>query len=253
MDASHTDLDPAATIESDASDALTQVSGDPGTAATAPHAEPRVVSSEPAPTPRRPQPGHRQGDRRAARHHGRRRPRARRARPRRTRSLGGDRTDERAKLFKALRKWLYAHEAEFVSTISGEGGKPEEDSFYLEWIYAMSSLAYCRASRAVDPRRQAQVGPQPPVRRQLDRRAQVPHGVVGIIGPWNYPFVNSIGDAIPALLAGNAVILKPASKTPLTVAAHAAGHARGRLPPTTYSRSPWARARWVASSSTTST
>ena len=43
-----------------------------------------------------------------------------------------------------------------------------------------------------------------------------PVGLVGIIGPWNYPLVNSFGDAIPALMAGNSVILKPSEITPLT-------------------------------------
>ncbi len=43
-----------------------------------------------------------------------------------------------------------------------------------------------------------------------------PHGVVGLIVPWNYPFLLSIGDAIPALLAGNAVLLKPSDLTPLS-------------------------------------
>jgi succinate-semialdehyde dehydrogenase / glutarate-semialdehyde dehydrogenase len=44
-----------------------------------------------------------------------------------------------------------------------------------------------------------------------------PHGVVGLITPWNYPFILSIADAIPALLAGNAVIVKPSELTPLSM------------------------------------
>ena len=36
---------------------------------------------------------------------------------------------------------------------------------------------------------------------------RVPMGVVGVIGPWNYPLTNSFGDCIPALMAGNSVIL----------------------------------------------
>jgi acyl-CoA reductase-like NAD-dependent aldehyde dehydrogenase len=44
----------------------------------------------------------------------------------------------------------------------------------------------------------------------------VPVGVVGVIGPWNYPLTNSFGDCIPAMAAGNAVILKPSEVTPLT-------------------------------------
>ena len=43
-----------------------------------------------------------------------------------------------------------------------------------------------------------------------------PLGVVGVIGPWNFPLTNSFGDCIPALAAGNAVVLKPAQVTPLT-------------------------------------
>jgi acyl-CoA reductase-like NAD-dependent aldehyde dehydrogenase len=43
-----------------------------------------------------------------------------------------------------------------------------------------------------------------------------PLGLVGVIGPWNYPLTNSFGDCIPALAAGNSVILKPSEVTPLT-------------------------------------
>ena len=42
----------------------------------------------------------------------------------------------------------------------------------------------------------------------------LPYGVVGIIGPWNFPFNLTIGEAIPALMAGNAVVLKPSEVTP---------------------------------------
>jgi acyl-CoA reductase-like NAD-dependent aldehyde dehydrogenase len=43
-----------------------------------------------------------------------------------------------------------------------------------------------------------------------------PLGVIGVIGPWNYPLSNSFGDCIPALMAGNSVVLKPSEVTPLT-------------------------------------
>lgn len=39
---------------------------------------------------------------------------------------------------------------------------------------------------------------------------------MGVIGPWNNPLISSLGDAIPALAAGNAVVLKPSEHTPLT-------------------------------------
>ena len=44
-----------------------------------------------------------------------------------------------------------------------------------------------------------------------------PVGTVGVVSPWNYPLNLSVGDAIPALLAGNAVVFKPAPETPYTV------------------------------------
>uniref|UniRef100_UPI003B3B4E0E aldehyde dehydrogenase family protein n=1 Tax=Mycolicibacter arupensis TaxID=342002 RepID=UPI003B3B4E0E len=48
-----------------------------------------------------------------------------------------------------------------------------------------------------------------------------PKGVVGVIAPWNYPMTLSISDAIPALLAGNAVVVKPDSQTPYCTLANA--------------------------------
>jgi succinate-semialdehyde dehydrogenase/glutarate-semialdehyde dehydrogenase len=49
------------------------------------------------------------------------------------------------------------------------------------------------------------------------REVHHPHGVVGVISPWNYPLALGVGDALPALLAGNAVVVKPDLATPLTV------------------------------------
>lgn len=44
----------------------------------------------------------------------------------------------------------------------------------------------------------------------------VPRGVVGLITPWNFPLMIPVGDAIPALIAGNAVLVKPSEWTPQT-------------------------------------
>ena len=72
------------------------------------------------------------------------------------------------------------------------------------------------------------------------KRAKIvyrPFGVVGMISPWNFPVILSLGDAIPALLAGNAVVIKPSEITPLTLMeivrawreeVGAPGRARGR-------------------------
>lgn len=49
---------------------------------------------------------------------------------------------------------------------------------------------------------------------------RVPHGVVLVIAPWNYPYMTAINTVAPALIAGNSVILKHASQTPLLSLIH---------------------------------
>ncbi|HVV12615.1 succinic semialdehyde dehydrogenase [Amycolatopsis sp.] len=49
------------------------------------------------------------------------------------------------------------------------------------------------------------------------KEVRVPKGVVGIISPWNYPLYLGVGDVLPALLAGNAVVSKADSQTALTM------------------------------------
>ena len=58
-----------------------------------------------------------------------------------------------------------------------------------------------------------------------------PHGVVGFISPWNFPFTLGISDAIPALLAGNGAILKPDEKTPYSALYAASLLDEAGLPP----------------------
>lgn len=61
-----------------------------------------------------------------------------------------------------------------------------------------------------------------------------PKGVVGIISPWNYPMTLTASDAVPALIAGNAVVLKPDSQTPYSALACAELLYRAGLPRDVY-------------------
>ncbi|WP_433602856.1 succinic semialdehyde dehydrogenase [Nocardia sp. CA-135953] len=70
-----------------------------------------------------------------------------------------------------------------------------------------------------------------PVLTQVDVRHR-PKGVVAVISPWNYPLALAVSDALPALVAGNAVVARPDNQTALTVlwaidAAERAGLPRG--------------------------
>ncbi|TYL52071.1 succinate-semialdehyde dehydrogenase (NADP(+)) [Nocardioides sp. BGMRC 2183] len=49
------------------------------------------------------------------------------------------------------------------------------------------------------------------------REVRIPKGVIGMISPWNYPLYLAVGDVLPALLAGNGVVSKADSQTPLTL------------------------------------
>jgi succinate-semialdehyde dehydrogenase/glutarate-semialdehyde dehydrogenase len=69
-----------------------------------------------------------------------------------------------------------------------------------------------RAAKLLAPTRRG--GPIPLLTTSTEIRQ--PKGVVGIIAPWNFPFATGISDAIPALMAGNAVVLKPDNKTALS-------------------------------------
>ena len=56
--------------------------------------------------------------------------------------------------------------------------------------------------------------PDPPGFKRFIVRA--PLGVVLVIAPWNFPYLVSVNAVLPALIAGNAVLLKPSPQTPLT-------------------------------------
>ncbi|KAF5340337.1 hypothetical protein D9611_007960 [Ephemerocybe angulata] len=69
---------------------------------------------------------------------------------------------------------------------------------------------------------------KPGFKRYIKR---VPIGVVFVIAPWNFPYLTTINSLLPALLAGNTVLLKPSPQTPLTAERIAAAFARAGLPP----------------------
>ena len=93
-----------------------------------------------------------------------------------------------------------------------ENGKPNGDAV-LEIVAAVDHLAWAakNAARVLHQRR------RPSGLLGIDIRYEVawlPYGVVGVIGPWNYPVLTPMGSLAFALAAGNAVIFKPSEFTP---------------------------------------
>lgn len=121
----------------------------------------------------------------------------------------------RAKLLRRCQRWMVDNGQRVLDQIVAENGKTYDD--------AMVELAYCTTGFAFWAKRGPKYLADQRVRGRspfvLGRRLVIRHapvGVVGVIGPWNNPLLNSFGDAIPALEAGNAVVLKPSEHTPLT-------------------------------------
>ncbi len=88
-----------------------------------------------------------------------------------------------------------------------------------------------RARYMIDaaPRALADVaaGPKQGFRRFVRRE---PLGVVAVVAPWNYPYLTSVNSVVPALMAGNAVILKHSHQTPLCAERYAEALREGGLP-----------------------
>ena len=122
---------------------------------------------------------------------------------------------ERARVFRRARQWLVENQERMAQTIISETGKTDEDAG-LETTVAIESFAFW-AKRSKGYLKDERVPSRTAL--LLGRKVIVRHeplGVIGVIGPWNYPLVNAFCDCVPALMAGNSVVMKPSKETPLT-------------------------------------
>ena len=120
---------------------------------------------------------------------------------------------ERARIILRFHDLVLARRAEALDLVQAETGKCRRDALEEVLDVALVARHYARdAARLLRPRAKRGVFPVLVKVRELHQ----PKGVVGIIAPWNYPLTLVSGDAIPALLAGNAVVIKPDTKTSLT-------------------------------------
>jgi acyl-CoA reductase-like NAD-dependent aldehyde dehydrogenase len=122
----------------------------------------------------------------------------------------------RARVLRRCQKWVTDNSERICETIVSETGKAWEDALLAEVGYAAGAFGFWakNAEGYLADERVRSASPFVKGRKLIVRH--VPLGVVGVIGPWNYPLTNSFGDCIPALAAGNAVVLKPSEVTPLT-------------------------------------
>ncbi|HEU5034126.1 MAG TPA: aldehyde dehydrogenase family protein [Mycobacteriales bacterium] len=124
-------------------------------------------------------------------------------------SLGFDGRRKRLSAFTGI---LTRRREELLDLIARETGKPQVDAL-IEHVLAVEHLDWAakNARRLMKPRKVAGSMLLANVKPILEYQ---PLGVVGVIGPWNYPLFTPMGSIGYALAAGNAVVFKPSELTP---------------------------------------
>jgi acyl-CoA reductase-like NAD-dependent aldehyde dehydrogenase len=125
--------------------------------------------------------------------------------------------DGRARVIKRAQQWILDNAERVIDVVVSETGKTHEDAQLADLGYTIAALGFWakHAERYLADEKVSSWGSPATIGKKLVIR-YAPIGVVGVIGPWNFPIANSFGDCIPALMAGNSVILKPSEVTPLS-------------------------------------
>ena len=120
---------------------------------------------------------------------------------------------DRAAVLLRYHDLVLDHQDELLDLIQAENGKARVWAFEEIMDQAVTARYYARlAPRALKPHRRLSALPG----LVSTKEHYVPKGVVGVISPWNYPLVLALSDALAALVAGNAIVIKPDSQTPFT-------------------------------------
>ncbi|WP_260152665.1 succinic semialdehyde dehydrogenase [Hoyosella altamirensis] len=121
------------------------------------------------------------------------------------------RVAERAKIFNKYHDLILDRRDWLLDLSQAETGKARTSALEEVIDIAMTSRYYARTAAKTLEKKTVQ-GLFPVLTKTTVNYR--PKGVVGVISPWNYPMTLAVSDAIPALLAGNAVVVKPDSQTP---------------------------------------
>jgi acyl-CoA reductase-like NAD-dependent aldehyde dehydrogenase len=122
---------------------------------------------------------------------------------------------DRARYLERAAQVLIDEADEIRDLIVREQGKPRNEAFSMEVLPTIDALHWvARAGRQILADEKI---PMPQLFLKTKRSAFIyePLGVIGVIAPWNYPWSIPFGEVAIALMAGNGVVLKPASLTPL--------------------------------------
>jgi acyl-CoA reductase-like NAD-dependent aldehyde dehydrogenase len=138
--------------------------------------------------------------------------------------------DGRASWLRKLRNWLLDNESRLVDIVVAETGKPRVEAAF-EIMVTCDVINYYadRARKFLAAKKLRPHGPLTAAKRLTT--VYRPYPVVGVITPWNFPLLVPAVDAVTALLAGAAVVVKPSEVTPLSACELARGWAEIGAPP----------------------
>lgn len=123
---------------------------------------------------------------------------------------------ERARFVLRAREIVLAQVDEIAALVSRETGKPHAEATSMEIVPTLDLMHYfARNTERVLRRQKIGIG-QYGLMGRSSYIVYKPFGVVGIISPWNFPWATPLDEVVMALMAGNAVVLKPSELTPLT-------------------------------------
>ncbi|MEV6577007.1 succinic semialdehyde dehydrogenase [Streptomyces sp. NPDC051582] len=120
---------------------------------------------------------------------------------------------KRAAVLLRFHDLVLARQAEVLDLIQLETGKARLHAHEEVQAVAVAARHYGRKAPSY-LRPKGHTGAIPTLTKVTELRQ--PRGVVGQIAPWNYPLELSVGDALPAFVAGNALVMKPDTETALT-------------------------------------
>ena len=123
--------------------------------------------------------------------------------------------NDRARYLRRAAQVLLDQSDDVAELLTREQGKPRLESFTMELVPTIDLLHWCanNGPRILADERVAY--PQLILKQKKSKFVYEPIGVVGVIAPWNYPWTIPFGEVAIAVMAGNGVVLKPASLTPL--------------------------------------
>ena len=121
----------------------------------------------------------------------------------------------RVKVMRRFQQILLAHKTDIARRITQEAGKPLVEALLTEVLVVLDATRFLIENAFAILREEKLTHGNLAMKTKSGRILREPYGVVGIISPWNYPFSIPATEALAALVAGNAVVLKPSELTPL--------------------------------------